>query len=160
MPELPEVQTTATELHKLVSGLTITDVWTDYGGDFHIGKKHIKDKKYFLFFKKSVLGTKIEKVARRGKNVLIHLDNQKVIAVHMKMTGHLLYGTYKRKVKGRGQKSKVEYWETTEEGPLQDSFNQFIHLVFSLSNKKHFVLSDMRKFARVTLLEEKEVSTF
>ena len=165
MPELPEVQTTASELHKLVRGLKIEDVWTDYGGDFHIGKKHIKDKKYFGYFRKNVIGAKISSVSRRGKNVLINLGKRKIIAVHMKMTGHLLYGAYRRisnykflipNEKKKERRGK-EMWEAEEEGPLRDSFNQFIHLVFSLSNKKHLVLSDMRKFARVTLVTKERV---
>ena len=39
-----------------------------------------------------------------------------------------------------------------EDGPLKDPFNRFIRLVFTLSNGKHLVLSDMRKFAKVCLL--------
>ena len=36
---------------------------------------------------------------------------------------------------------------------LRDPFNQFIHLVFTLNNKKHFVFSDVRKFAKVVLID-------
>jgi len=153
MPELPEVQTTASILHKLVIGLKITDVWTDYGGEYHLGKKQIKDKKYFQSFRKNILGAKITHTNRRGKNVLIYLDNKKIIAVHMKMTGHLLYGKYKK----IGIKSVV--WEAIEPEALKDSFNQFIHLVFSLSDGKSLALSDMRKFAKVNLTEEESAGT-
>ncbi len=95
MPELPEVHTTATMLDKLVSGLVITDVWSGYDSAFHRGKENIKNLTYFGSFKKAVTGKKITSVARRGKNVLIHLEGGVTILVHMKMTGHLLYGRYK-----------------------------------------------------------------
>ena len=43
-------------------------------------------------------------------------------------------------------------WEAVEEGPLKnDSRNQFIHLVISLSNGKQLALSDLRKFAKVLI---------
>src|SRR3989344_6064966 len=115
MPELPEVETTATGLNELIRGLKITDVWTDYGGDFHIGKEHIKNEGYFKKFRKIIAGRKIIEVSRRGKNVLIRLDNERTIIIHMKMTGHLLYGEYGRvesskpaRPNGHSGKSKVE----------------------------------------------------
>jgi len=140
MPELPEVQTTVNILNKKVKGLTILDVWTDYDSAFHKDKKNIKDKNYFPFFKKEILNKKILGVTRRAKNVLINVSGNKTILVHMKMTGHLLYGKYKFENKK---------WFPLDEGPLSDPYNRFIHLVFSLSNKNFLVLSDTRKFAKV-----------
>jgi formamidopyrimidine-DNA glycosylase len=60
----------------------------------------------------------------------------------MKMTGHLLYGSYK---KNRGE------WKPRLTGPLNDPFNGWIRLVFTFSDGNHLALSDMRKFAKVTL---------
>lgn len=145
MPELPEVHTTATMLHSLLKGLRIISVWTDYDSPHHARKDNIKNRSFFATFHKKILGATVKKSYRRGKNVLLDLSNNETILIHMKMTGHLLYGTY-RKVKSE------ERWETSESGALQDSKNQFIHLVVSFSNGKHLVLSDMRKFAKVTLL--------
>jgi len=142
MPELPEVHTTSTILNDLLPGLSICDVWTDYGGVFHAGKANIKDAAYFDRFKKEIVGSTIESVSRRGKNVLIHLSNNTTILVHMKMTGHLLYGTYIHTPDG---------WAAQEPETLKDPYNRFIHLVFTLSNGKCLALSDARKFAKVTL---------
>ena len=67
----------------------------------------------------------------------------------MKMTGHYLYGKY-RKTNTQEKKNFFENWTADEKGPLaEDPFNRFVRLVFSLSNKKHLVLSDARKFATV-----------
>src|SRR3989338_11513381 len=150
MPELPEVHTTVEGLKKLVINKMIRDVWSD----FHVGtavgaRQTIKNRKYFDKFRKIVMGAKIKSLERRGKNILIHLSNKHTIVVHMKMTGHLMVGKYKFKNKK---------WVAIEKGPLQDSFNRFIHLVFSLSNKKHLVLSDMRKFAKVCFFETSKQS--
>ena len=139
MPELPEVQTTVNGINKLVKDLVISDVWTDYGGSIHVGKGNIKDPKYFKEFLASIKGKKIIVASRRGKNILIQLTGNHTILIHMKMTGHMMVGNYifdKNKEK--------DPWSPKEkEGPLADPFNKFIHLV----------LSDMRKFAKVALLE-------
>lgn len=130
MPELPEVQTTASGLNQVVSGLSIIDVWTDYNSPYYKGADNIKDPNYFSYFKKAVKGKKIIDVSRRAKNVLINLSGNHTIIVHMKMTGHLLYGDYNR----------------------SDPYNRFIHLIFYLSNGKNIELSDTRKFAKVAVV--------
>src|SRR3989344_5256049 len=76
MPELPEVETTARELNRLVKGRRIVDVWTEYKSAYWRGKEEIKNPKYFLRFKKAVIGSRIVGASRRAKNVLIHLDGE------------------------------------------------------------------------------------
>ena len=154
MPELPEVQTTVDGLNETVRGKKILNVWTDYNSSFHAGKDNIKNPEFFKFFKKEVTGATIKRAVRVGKNVLIELSNNpkskktgrgKTILIHMKMTGHLMYGKYKFEKKS---------WVATEtNSPLADPFNRFLHLVFSLSSGKQLVFSDMRKFAKVTLID-------
>jgi formamidopyrimidine-DNA glycosylase len=149
MPELPEVQTTVNILNKKIKGLNILDVWTDYDSAFHRGKNNIKDKKYFTFFKKEILNKKILEVERRAKNILINVSGNQTILIHMKMTGHLLYGKYSFD----GKK-----WSPPSDGLLSDPYNRFIHLAFSLSNKNTLVLSDARKFAKVFVFDTKKIS--
>jgi formamidopyrimidine-DNA glycosylase len=144
MPELPEVTTTVNGLNEVLPRLTIMDVWSDYFlRTANRRNDTIKNKKYFEFFKKEIVGEKFIKAERRGKNILIHLTGGKTILIHMKMTGHLLYGKYE--LVGKIWKSNQEL--------LRDSFNQFIHLTFTLSNGKHLAFSDMRKFGKVVLFE-------
>ncbi len=152
MPELPEVHTTATILHKLVSGRSILSVWTDLNSPYFYGKQNIKDPKYFSIFKRAVTGTKIEKVWRRGKNVLINISGEKTILIHMKMTGHLLYGKYEAREKRIGKKVATK-WHT-DNALLSDPFNRFVHLVFGLDNGFSIAFSDMRKFATVKLIPD------
>lgn len=133
MPELPEVQTTVSGLNRVVTGLVITDVWTEYNSPYYHGKDSIKDPEYFKYFKKTIKNSKVTGVTRRAKNILIHLSNDYTILIHMKMTGHVMYGNYNKK----------------------DPFNQYIRLIFYLSNGKTMELCDTRKFAKVTLLPSK-----
>jgi formamidopyrimidine-DNA glycosylase len=151
MPELPEVETTARGINDHLVGKKIADCWTDYNSSFHIGKENIKNPIYFRKFKKSIVGTKITGASRRAKNVLIHLSSGDVILVHMKMTGHLLYGKY-----AYDKKKEKDKWYAKVEGPLNDPFNRFIRLVIVFSDNSHLVLSDMRKFAKVQLIKKED----
>lgn len=148
MPELPEVQTTVNGLCKKVVGLTIADVWTDYGSSHRMYADSVKNTGYFKKFRSAVHRQKIVSAERRAKNILINLGNKNTILIHMKMTGHLLYGKYTRNTK------KKEWTPAPDEKnvALHDSFNKFLHFVVSFTNGKQLVLSDMRKFAKVTLL--------
>ena len=146
MPELPEVQTTVNGINKVARTKIISDVWTDYNSSYHAGKDNIKNPLFFKKFKSKVKGEKILKAERRAKNILIHLSGGNSILIHMKMTGHLMYGKYEFN-------KKEKKWRAKEKGPLEDPYNQFIHLVFTLSNGKHLVFSDTRKFGKVTLIE-------
>lgn len=154
MPELPEVQTTVASLQKVLPKLTIKDVWSDLPskrkGVLHYAES-LKDAAFFKKFKKEVTGAKVISVERRAKNILINLSNKNTILVHMKMTGHFLYGDYKLNVKENS-------WYATKPGPLsEDPFNKFLHTVFTLSNGKFLALSDMRKFAKITLVPTEEI---
>lgn len=155
MPELPEVQTTVNGLNANIRGLSILDVWTDYNSKFHIGKDSIKDPAYFRHFRKEAAGARISRIERLAKNILIHIENgakQSVILVHMKMTGHLLFGKFVY------DKRSNKWSPAPDERPsLSDPYNRFVHFVVSLSNKKHVALSDARKFAKVTLISEKDL---
>lgn len=141
MPELPEVETVVRSLNKTVLGRKIKDVWSD-------SKKLIKKPKDFALFKKELVGRVIKIARRRGKNILIELSGSRILLIHLKMTGHLLYGTWKM---------LDTKWKPTEKGPLQDSVNRFIHLLFWLDNKKMLALSDLRKFAKAELWEKSEL---
>lgn len=140
MPELPEVEIIVSGLRKTITGLKIKDVWSDW-------KKTIKNP--FDKFKRELIGRKIKKVRRRGKNILIDLDKNKTLLIHQKLTGHLLYGKWKF-TKGN--------WKSASKGPLEERVNNYIHLMFYLSSGKMLGLSDLRKFAKVILADTDELA--
>ncbi len=152
MPELPEVQTTVNGLKERIVGLCITDVWSDYNSLYFKGSETIKDPVYFSRIKKEIIGSTIVDVTRRAKNILIHLRSSKkgerILLVHMKMTGHLLYGRYTFDTQ-----AKKDPWIPREPESLRDPYNRHVHFLISFSNKKHLALSDVRKFAKVTVIE-------
>lgn len=154
MPELPEVQTTVSGLQSVLPGKTIVDVWTNWPKMFR--------ENSFAKFKKETVGKKVLSVKRRGKHILINLFGNITIIIHMKMTGHLLYGKYKRtydlQSTTNNKNSKKEKWVPNQSGPLNDPFNRFVHVVFSLSNGKHLAFSDTRKFGKVVFAETSKLS--
>lgn len=144
MPELPEVHTTATILNSLVVGKKIVDAWSDYDSPHYLGKENIKDVSYFKKFRSGILNKKITGVGRRAKNVLIDIQGGETVVIHMKMTGHLLYGKF-------NYDSVKKEWVAKTKGPLRDPFNRFIHFVLTFADGTNLAFSDMRKFATVTL---------
>jgi formamidopyrimidine-DNA glycosylase len=159
MPELPEVQTTVNGLRQTVIGRSIADAWSSYDSPYFKGSETIKDPAYFRHFKKQALGRKIVAIERRAKNVLIELSGDLTILVHMKMTGHLLYGKYrfatKTDLKSDPKRAKDPWIAVAPEG-LRDPFNRHVRFVLSFDNGQFLALSDMRKFAKVTMLTTAE----
>ncbi|MDZ4231240.1 MAG: DNA-formamidopyrimidine glycosylase family protein, partial [Patescibacteria group bacterium] len=139
MPELPEVETIAKDLHRKVKGQVIVGFWTDWPKAVKLPSVPV--------LKKRIKGLRILKVGRVGKNVLFHLSEGKMLLVHQKMTGHLMVGRWR--IKG-----KVE---AISKGPLQEKVNQFIHTIFYLKNRDMIALSDMRKFVKIIFGDEAEI---
>lgn len=140
MPELPEVQTIASELDTKISGKTIVDFWTDWSKSI---KSHTPQA-----FKKNIVGSQVKSVERIGKNIIINLSKDRILLVHQKMTGHLMVG--------RWRVSKEDVIPVTK-GPLQEKVNQYIHALWTFSDGTMMALSDMRKFGRIELGSREDV---
>ena len=140
MPELPEVETTVRGLRKKVLQRTFVDVWTDFA-------KMIKRPKSFKLFQKEIRGRKIKGVGRRGKNILFDLSGDRILLIHQKLSGHLLFGKWKR---------ENNIWQPPQ-GFLSERVNSFIHLLFVFKDGQMLVLSDPRKFAKVELWKRPEL---
>ena len=82
MPELPEVETIRRELEREVVGKRIKTV--EVSGTRTVRRQ---PKKQLI---KRLEGTKITGVARRGKFLLLTLDTEDVVVIHLRMSGQLL----------------------------------------------------------------------
>ena len=76
MPELPEVETIRRGLDKFIVGRTIRKVTILCEKSFRGDKKYIEKQK-------------IIKIYRRGKALLIQLENNMWMMIHLRMTGHI-----------------------------------------------------------------------
>lgn len=147
MPELPEVQTIISDLNKKIIGERITAVLSDNPKMFV--------SPVFTDFRKEVAGKEITDVSRRAKNIIIGLDSKKVIIIHLRMSGHLLVSNC---WKFDGRKVFCSEERCSEEHMLDDKMNRFIHLSFNFESGKSLLLSDLRKFATIKLLEKAKIS--
>lgn len=149
MPELPEVHTTVTGLQKVLPKLSFTSIWCGMWSESKLVRNTIKDKSYFPYLKKYSLDSRIKQVRRRAKYILIDLENGFTIILHMKMTGHIMYGKYEQDKKSDGREWS---WRPIDKNvALLDPYNRFIRVVFTLSNGKHLVFCDSRKFGTVVV---------
>jgi formamidopyrimidine-DNA glycosylase len=145
MPELPEVQTIVMDLNRKIKGDTITDFWSDAPKTL---KNITVDK-----FRKEIVGRKILGAHRIGKNMFIDLSGGKTMYIHLKMTGHLLVKSKINPPAG-GQKSKLG------KDFFSDKVNQYIHHIWTLGKDKALEFSDLRKFAKIVLLNTKDLKSY
>ncbi len=80
MPELPEVETVVNDLRPALAGLTFQNISGEW-------EKMVNPA--FAAFKK-IKNQKVLNVARRGKFIVILMENGKVITLHLRMSGRIL----------------------------------------------------------------------
>jgi len=83
MPELPEVETIKCELERAVLNKRIIDVKIN-------NPKVIKQPKKEAFLK-GLKNTTIKNILRKGKLLILELSSGQSLAIHLKMTGQLIY---------------------------------------------------------------------
>ena len=120
MPELPEVEHVVRALRHVVVGRTI--VATDIRLPKLIGPIST------AVFKRKLKNSRITGVSRRGKFILIELDSDRVLAVHLRMTGKFLY------------------LAGDEDVP------KHTHAIFYLDNDRRLVFRDQRQFGVMKLV--------
>ena len=131
MPELPEVETVKRGLQQLIVDKQFSDIKIYNDKSFQATPKIIKS---FL------IGSKVSNVRRRAKVLIIDLDSNYSLVIHLKMTGQLVY---------RGDTN----WAA---GHPTDSFmadlpDRSTRIEFILGNCRLF-FNDQRKFGWIKLL--------
>ncbi len=142
MPELPEVETTTKDLSKVIVSRKIVGVWTDL-------PKKITVKSFFdsIDFEKIIKGLTIEKVERRGKNIIFFLSKDVSILLHQKISGHVMFGKWK----------KISNSWVTENKKLSEKVNSFLHFIIFLDDSNMIALSDPRQFFKVEIWKKEEL---
>lgn len=131
MPELPEVETVRCGLNRLIVGKQIMSVECLCKKSLPVATSDIR-----AFIDRAV----IKQVRRRAKMLIVDLDNDYSLLIHLKMTGQMVY---------RGD----ENWGG---GHPNDSFlNQLpdrsTRVVFNLSGDNQLFFNDQRKFGWIKL---------
>lgn len=133
MPELPEVETVRTGLHKLVRGKQIAHVTHDHAKSFPNSQADVDA---------FVIGARVQDVRRRAKVLLIDLSSDYTLVVHLKMTGQLVFvAETQRFGAGHPNDSLI--------GALPDKSTR-VDITFA--DKSHLYFNDQRKFGWVRVV--------
>src|SRR3990167_688891 len=132
MPELPEVETIKLGLQKYLVGHKILDV-------------EVKVAKPFQGDPKQIVGAKVKDVRRRGKGLIIDLDNGNSMAIHIKLTGQLVY---------RDEKTKDIPVSPSKVKTLP---NPFTHVIFKLDRGATLYYNDQRRFGWIKVVKTDQV---
>lgn len=122
MPELPEVETVRRDLDRLLAGRVLGSVQGLFPGS-------VKDIS-FKRFAEILQGSKIVKVGRRAKYLLISIDSGRTLVIHLKMTGVLQH-----QKKG-------------------DPLPRSARIIFYFKDGTRLVFSDQRKFGFIKLADD------
>jgi formamidopyrimidine-DNA glycosylase len=136
MPELPEVETIKRELEKALRGKMISGIEI-------LWPKTVFPTSESNFIK-IITGKKIISLERRAKILLIHLNNNISLAIHLKMTGQLIFVPKNGKLVLGGH-------------PTHDIQTPGRHtrLIFSFKDGGKLYFNDLRKFGWVRILDDK-----
>lgn len=138
MPELPEVETVRRGLERLIVGKAVKSaVCIDSPKSF---PNTDADVAQFL------LGSTITAVKRRAKVLLVELDSDYTLVIHLKMTGQLVFVGNERWGGGHPSDSLL--------GGLPDRFTR---VVIEFTNGSHLYFNDLRKFGWIKLYPTLEV---
>ena len=86
MPELPEVETVRRDLHPLLLGRRVESVEVDpASAPLLLGDTGIEA------FRAALVGRRFEGIGRRGKYLLLKLDDGNTLVAHLRMTGRLVW---------------------------------------------------------------------
>lgn len=137
MPELPEVETVRIGLAALLPGRRVQAVDFDWPRGFPNSDADVAAH---------LVGAKVTAVKRRAKVLLIDLDSEYSLVIHLKMTGQLVFRGDQHFGAGHPNSSLV--------GELPDKSTR---VTFTFDDGSKLFFNDQRKFGWVRLLPSIEV---
>ena len=126
MPELPEVETVVRWLNRSVLGQNITRVDIPY-------PRLVRSLAPKAFSRK-LLGARFSGVGRRAKYILLHLDNDYTLLVHLRMTG--------------------QFFHVEDARPI----TKYASAIFYFDNGHKLVFEDTRRFGVMKLARTSELN--
>ena len=138
MPELPEVEVVRRSLQSFIKGLKIKKV--------SIFNRNLRYK-ISKNFSKTIKNHKIISIERKSKFLLIGLDNNKTILIHLGMTGKIfIINNYLKKI------FKTSFYYENE---LSSKHN---HLIIDLNKSTKLIYNDVRKFGFIKLISTSRIA--
>ncbi|MBT9142238.1 MAG: Formamidopyrimidine-DNA glycosylase [Dehalococcoidia bacterium] len=117
MPELPEVETIRRGLEQLLLGREFAAVEVCYQGSL---KRPTAEE-----LQQKLPGRRVTSIGRRGKYLLLHLHDDTILVIHLRMTGQLVFSS------------------------AAVSVHKHLQLIFSFTDGSCLAFSDIRKFGTI-----------
>jgi formamidopyrimidine-DNA glycosylase len=124
MPELPEVETVRRDLEARIIGCTITACWISPDAP-RLVQLVTPDE-----FCRQLVGRSIAGLRRRGKYLIVDLDDERAWVMHRRMSGNMLYRR------------------------PADPLDQWVRATFSLDDGHELRWTDLRKFGTMWIVED------
>ena len=137
MPELPEVEVVKKSLNRSIHHLTIKNI--------EILNKNLRYKIDIKLIKK-IIKSKVLRILRRSKYILILLNNNYTILAHLGMTGKFIIVDNKNI-----RKLSSFYFKIKDHKPKHD------HIVFEFSKRIKLIYNDVRKFGFIKIEKTKHL---
>lgn len=125
MPELPEVETIRRGLAPVLEGHAIVSV--------RLNRPDLRIP-FPKSIKQNLVGARIERIERRAKYLLFHLDNGQVLIAHLGMSGKMLV------------MDKSGY-----------ALKKHDHVIVDFDHERRLVFNDARRFGLMTVCAEEEL---
>jgi formamidopyrimidine-DNA glycosylase len=125
MPELPEVEHVVRVLRTNLVGRQILNA--------QLKLARIAPELSARQFNRKLRGARIDAVNRRGKYIVIQLDNQRVLLTHLRMTGKFVSLA------------------------VDQNLPPYAHVIFYMDNERRLVFCDMRQFGRMLVVATNEL---
>lgn len=135
---MPEVETIRAGLAKLLPGRVVKDVWYDWDKSFPNAPSDVA---------KFLVDSKVIKVRRRAKVLIIELSTGWALVIHLKMTGQLVFVSDKERF-GAGHPTE----SLVSELPVKST-----RVVIDFKDDSKLYFNDQRKFGWMRLLPVIEI---
>lgn len=147
MPELPEVESLIRSLRPSVVGQKIIRIDVRRSKLVSArGNVRRASARKAAEFRAELTGQRIDGITRRAKNIIFHFQSGKLLVVHLKMTGQLMYQKNGAKPIGGGHPMEIS------EHILP---HQHTHIIFTLE-KGTLYYNDTRKFGYLLYFPNEE----
>ena len=135
MPELPEVEVVKKSLNKNITKLIIKKI--------RINNNKLRYRISINDFR-SILNKKIKNIKRRSKYLLIEMSNNKIILIHLGMTGKFF-------IEKKKSLKRLSFYYHLYRNYSHD------HLVITLSNKSKLFYNDVRRFGFIKVYKKNDL---
>lgn len=133
MPELPEVETIRLQLDEKLKSLRVSGI-------------EVLNAKSFQGNPAEVIGRKVVRVFRRAKITIIELEGGIYLAIHLKLTGQLIYRA--------GGRESIRVEENNGPFSVEELPNKYTRVIFSFSNGGKLYFNDLRIFGWIRVIKD------